>query len=141
MVWSCGRPALFDYHLIAVMIADTIKPGIWHLPTHANNQGIAFPMGVGVTHPGIYLRFQVRLIHVENTIRFCYFVGNQDNARGLHYLEWERHVVCPGHAGHITLGHGIIFDCTGTIGIRLPAALFIIRNAAALDDTQSTRRG
>ena len=79
MVRTGWRPAFLDNHLVAMVVTGTIEPGVWHLARDTNYQGVAFPMRIGMTHPGIDLRFQFRLIHVKDAVGFCNFIGNQDD--------------------------------------------------------------
>ena len=92
-------------------------------------------------HPGIHLRLDLGLIHVQYPIGFRKFIGNQDHIRRLHNLERKWQVVGTRHAWHVTLGQRVFVDCIDSIFISLAPRRLGIGDSASLNDTLTARNG
>ena len=62
------RPSLFHYHLKTMKVAGPVKPGILHLACDRYHQRITLPCRIRVTHPSVDLRYDFRLVDINNSI-------------------------------------------------------------------------
>ena len=122
-----------------MVIARAVEPGVGHLSGHAHDESVAFPVGVGMAHPGVDLGGHLGLIDIENAIGFGVLVSNQDDIGRLHDLERKRHVIRARHARHEAFGEWIVFQCVGAIGVALAQCLLVVGNASAIDDAETRR--
>ena len=117
----------------AVVVAGAVEPAVGHLTSYVDDQGVAIPGAVVVTHPAVNLCFQVGTIHINNTVGTGKLVGNQSGVRRLEDLEWVGLVGCARYTRQEALGGRItcqpvtlviVLDLTHTWFVRQHAALY-----------------
>src|SRR3984885_8698337 len=99
--------AFHDVQLLAAEIAGAAEPSQAVQAGDVHYQGVAFPMPVVGSHPGIRASL-LRLAHIDQAIRTGELIYKHDAARRLHDLERIWHIVGARNARHVTLGLWIV---------------------------------
>ena len=121
------------------MIAGMIEPGIGHLISDFDHQGIAFQAPQRMPHPRVDRRLEIRLVHVNNATGASELVGENGVLWRLHDLKREWHIIGPRNAGHITFDCWILRQPVSLVGLLLGPRFFCVGDFATDDNTHTGR--
>src|SRR5215467_9962105 len=90
-VRACARISFDDVQLVTMEITRSIEPGFIIKSGHVDHERFSFPVGHGLSHPGVHWR-RARIFQIKVANSAVVLIRNRDGTATLHDLKRIWHV-------------------------------------------------